>query len=343
MQIPWWACVQIWNVPGPNQSPNSVGPQRSFSDEILYQHPHFVGPSISWNYCEVTGNLNPMPCCLVAFVLNQIFVWNQYRNCKIIAHKTFIIALFSAHNRQMLYLWQLYVTYMYVQLIFSNSLLQDHFKKINGTSMSLFESHLAEIVWRNHQKGNILRPHFNNIQRAFLCNRPPLGRVIPVPLFDSWNVSNQTEYEEQNSILRIDDEEEVLPCQSEESNTPSPQQIDPDTPVISPPCNCHWRPNPPVANNGRRQLSPFPIRHGVMAPQANDDIGGYESPPHHRPSSSRPVRVATSLPFPAMRQVAVLVHCAQQHGSPHTTPPASISLPVDNVTPQKSPNARGPT
>ena len=152
-------------------------------------------------------------------------------------------------------------------------------------------------MWRNHDKGNILGPYFNMFQRAFPCDRPPLGRVIPVPLFDSWNVRKQTEYEEKNSMFRIDDEEEVFPCQSEESNTQSPQQIDPDTPVISPPFNRRWRPTPPVGNNGRRQTSPVPIRHGVMAAHANDDIVGYESPPHHRPSPSRPVRVATSTPF----------------------------------------------
>ena len=344
MQIPWWAygqslkCVWSKTVSEFCRATAKLFPLNLVSTSTFRRSFYFLKSlSSDWKFTS-NALLLSVICVTPKFRVESV---PKLHNDNI---QNLIIALFSAHNRQMLCLWKFYVTYMTVQLILFNSPLQDHFKKINGTSVSLFESHLAEIVWRNHHKGNILRPYFNMIQRAFPCDRPPLGRVIPVPLFDSWNVTNQTEYEEKNSILRIDDDEEVFPCQSEETDTPSPQQIDPDTPVISPPFNRHWRPTPPVANNSRRQTSPVPIRHGVMAAHANDDITGYESPPHHRPSPSRPVRVVTSMPFPAIRQeVAVLVHYAQQGSSPQPTPPAPTSVTVDNVTPEQSPNAASPT
>ena len=95
-------------------------------------------------------------------------------------------------------------------------------------------------MWRNHHGGNILGPYFELIKRCFPCHTPPLGEIIPIPLFDSWEIRNNAEYEEKNSVLRVDEGEEWLDiddCEWEPSGAHAhaipPSHADPDTPQPS--------------------------------------------------------------------------------------------------------------
>ena len=74
--------------------------------------------------------------------------------------------------------------------------LQDHFKRINGTSIQLFESHVAEIMWRNQNRKNYIPNYFNLIKKAYLLTQEPRKDLIPVPLFDSWEITSTAEYQE---------------------------------------------------------------------------------------------------------------------------------------------------
>lgn len=61
----------------------------------------------------------------------------------------FAIYIFSDIGKNLLskfYLSIVTVTYLSI-------FLQDHFKRINGTTMSNFEAHLTEILWRNWPRG----------------------------------------------------------------------------------------------------------------------------------------------------------------------------------------------
>ena len=117
---------------------------------------------------------------------------------------------------------------------------QDHFKRINGTSPELFESHLAEKLWRNQHRSNLMEPYFNLIKRAYPLDREPEKDLIPVPLFDSWNMASTHEYQEKNSLLRIE-HNETWPHDISEScksvlhtnKTPSPELLSsPNTPSL---------------------------------------------------------------------------------------------------------------
>ena len=62
-----------------------------------------------------------------------------------------------------------------------------HFRKINGTSVSNFEAHLCEIMWRSHGRGdNIYRRLFDMILKYYPLHQPPV-LDFPTPVFNTWD------------------------------------------------------------------------------------------------------------------------------------------------------------
>ena len=83
---------------------------------------------------------------------------------------------------------------------------KQHFRKINGTSLSNFEAHLAEIVWRNFNAGSIYPSFFQLIQRYYNLQGPP-NLHFPKPLFSTWS-AGVTANPEETTIIRGDSSEE---------------------------------------------------------------------------------------------------------------------------------------
>ena len=182
------------------------------------------------------------------------------------------VALISTHNGSL--------RYIYLQLLL---LFQDHFKRINGTSVSLFESHLAEIIWRNHHVGaNLMANYLTLIRQCYPLTEAPRPDLIPQPLFDSWEVASPQEYEEKNSIMRVEEEEDwpgdMNDMESPQSPAPhnqppyiaaiepinaseldfttvnEPEHMSPATPEMSPAPSNH--PSPPSTGKRRQRFSP---------------------------------------------------------------------------------------
>ncbi|XP_060084565.1 uncharacterized protein LOC132563829 [Ylistrum balloti] len=83
----------------------------------------------------------------------------------------------------------------------------DHFRKINGTSISNFESHLCEILWRNHMRNeNKYSAFFHLVQSVFTLDKPP-EYLYTTPLFDTWLTASQNN--PNTTISRIDDDIDV--------------------------------------------------------------------------------------------------------------------------------------
>lgn len=63
---------------------------------------------------------------------------------------------------------------------------KDHFRKLSGTKITQFEGHLAEIMWRSAEKGNVYQAFFD-----FLCSfytlTGPAEYSYPTPLFNTWD------------------------------------------------------------------------------------------------------------------------------------------------------------
>ena len=149
---------------------------------------------------------------------------------------------------------------------------QDHFKRINGTSPSLFESHLAEILWRNrHRSSNRLHEYLELIKLCYPLSEAPRNDLIPQPLFDSWEMSTPWEYEEKNSVLRVDSDEEWptdIPMahssnEQSSSSTEGPHHASPPTPqqppLVTPPSSRRRRDTPPMRRRRRRATHPPPL------------------------------------------------------------------------------------
>ena len=68
-----------------------------------------------------------------------------------------------------------------------------HFKRIAGTSLKNFESHLAEVIFRNHMKGqNIYRAFFEYLTTMYNCVGPA-RTTVPKNLFDTWTQKEEPE------------------------------------------------------------------------------------------------------------------------------------------------------
>ena len=249
---------------------------------------------------------------------------------------------------------------------------QDHFKRINGTSPELFESHLAGILWRNQHRSNLMEPYFELIKRAYPLDREPEKDLIPVLLFDSWNMASTHEYQENNSLLRIEHDETWPHDISESRNsvldtneTPSPQLlISPNTPSVvihndtpSPPSQHvsnspdtrsllptktptskrrerHTPPAKKPRHTEKKRLSAItPIRPGVMVAPMDDTISEYHTPPPEPRQKHRPIpSTATSTP----QYVTAIIH--YDPDSPSTPPPPVLIPQRESITPITTPH-----
>lgn len=82
---------------------------------------------------------------------------------------------------------------------------KDHFRKINGTSLSNFEAHLSEVIWRNHtyREGNIYQSFFDLLKRYYtLTDAPSLD--FNTPLFPTWSGGQSPEALRNSTIHRAD-------------------------------------------------------------------------------------------------------------------------------------------
>lgn len=62
---------------------------------------------------------------------------------------------------------------------------KDHFRRLVGTKLAQFEGHLAEIMWRQAERGNIYEAFFNLLRSVYPLDGPP-EYTYPTPLFSSW-------------------------------------------------------------------------------------------------------------------------------------------------------------
>ena len=63
---------------------------------------------------------------------------------------------------------------------------KDHFPRINGTNLKLFEQHLAEIMWRNHHQNQSRYVTFFDLMKATYPLGMPRIYLYPSPRFDTW-------------------------------------------------------------------------------------------------------------------------------------------------------------
>ena len=79
------------------------------------------------------------------------------------------------------------------------------FRSIRGCWLSQMEGHLAELMWRNHQRGN--RPEaFFELVKIYTLNGPPVYDYT-TPLFDTWTVPAElTDHHLGEEIVRATNE-----------------------------------------------------------------------------------------------------------------------------------------
>ena len=66
---------------------------------------------------------------------------------------------------------------------------KDHFRKMSGTSRSQFESHVAEVLWRNHsarRPGTLYEHFFDDVRDIYPLDKPA-AYTYTTPLFNTWN------------------------------------------------------------------------------------------------------------------------------------------------------------
>nr|XP_011443777.2 uncharacterized protein LOC105339761 [Crassostrea gigas] len=63
---------------------------------------------------------------------------------------------------------------------------KDHFRKLSGTKITQFEGHLAEIMWRSAEKGNVYQA-FVDFFRSFYTLTGPAEYSYSTPLFNTWD------------------------------------------------------------------------------------------------------------------------------------------------------------
>ena len=84
---------------------------------------------------------------------------------------------------------------------------KQHFRKLNGTSLTNFEAHLAEIVWRNFHHHDLYSSFFNLVTRYYNLQGPP-NLNFPKPLFETWSAGVQ-HHPDATTVLRRDSSEET--------------------------------------------------------------------------------------------------------------------------------------
>ena len=70
-----------------------------------------------------------------------------------------------------------------------------HFRKMAGTHRSQFEGHLAEIMWRSWNKGQLYVQFFDLLRTVYSLEGPP-KYTYTTPLFESWFEENDSSQEE---------------------------------------------------------------------------------------------------------------------------------------------------
>jgi hypothetical protein len=62
---------------------------------------------------------------------------------------------------------------------------KDHFRRLVGTKLAQFEGHLAEIMWRATERGNIYEEFFRLLKSVYPLDGPA-QYTYPTPLFNTW-------------------------------------------------------------------------------------------------------------------------------------------------------------
>ncbi len=83
---------------------------------------------------------------------------------------------------------------------------KQHFR--NGTSLSNFEAHLAEIIWRNFHPNNLYSSFFNLVTRYYNLQGPP-NLNFRKTLFDTWSAGVQQQ-PDATTVLRGDSSGQAL-------------------------------------------------------------------------------------------------------------------------------------
>ena len=140
---------------------------------------------------------------------------------------------------------------------------KQHFKRINGTSLSNFEAHICEIIWRNDHKGSpgrVYEHYFALICDIFLLSRPP-RLTGPRPVFDTWTDDCiQPEGTEFKLYFASSQSEPVIADPQLDPDIIPPTLPEPESPD-NPPKKLHISFTPPVASVGR-----------VLVPDTPEDI-----------------------------------------------------------------------
>ena len=91
-----------------------------------------------------------------------------------------------------------------------------HFSRINGSNTSLFEQHIAEIVWRNHvHKDNLYEAFFSSLKNVYSLSQPP-KYTYRKHLFDTWTPPGQRdELEHHITIVQESDTDSESPSEAD--------------------------------------------------------------------------------------------------------------------------------
>ena len=93
---------------------------------------------------------------------------------------------------------------------------KDHFRRINGSNTSLFEQHIAEIVWRNHvHRDNLYEAFFSSLKNVYSLSQPPKYTYCK-PLFGTWTPPSQRdELEHHITIVQESDTDSDSPSEAD--------------------------------------------------------------------------------------------------------------------------------
>ena len=187
---------------------------------------------------------------------------------------------------------------------------------MNGSNMKNFESHLANIVMRNHNvKRNRYDGFFDMLQSIYTLQGPPVY-TYKHPLFDTWSVDSTDDDTMDYSIHRLDTDDDA-------SDTPSTLQLLPA--LVQQPLH------PGVTYRKSATAT-------VTSADAVDDAAAVSrSPIDSTPES--PVLQAAPYKVPTARQPAVATtstHSTTHRGSHFNVKCPAGFEPIDLVAKKKS-------
>lgn len=164
---------------------------------------------------------------------------------------------------------------------------KDHFRKINGTNVNMFEQHLSEIIWRNHIQGRNKYVAFFELVKTIYTLDMPKMYTYRKPVFDTWTPpSAEVEKQHHVTILQCssgsEDEPEVeIDVQMPQaSSTPVPEVpfLQSHSPEISPLCgsvssthpdislSTHIRSSPQACTSKKHDIGPSTSRRSSPRP-----------------------------------------------------------------------------